>query len=157
MSCCAFYGSGKILGDGCVYEVGVRIHYEGFDPDWLKEKKIDAFFKESIQSMYERFCEEVSPRMKTWNDDYAKINPKEDCWNNEYENYIFEKYQQIADVLNKTEPNGILEYHPVLVDEEPSAAEYEGELAPVFGVRCIGDHGKYAYFTFFDLNEEPQK
>lgn len=148
-----YYGKGKCEdGNGNLYEVGVNITYVGFDPEWLKEQHLEAFFRNNINSMYERFAEEVNQRIDKWNEDYDKFNPKDDCWNNEYENYIFSKYHQIADTLNKTEPNGILEYCPVLVAEDPDKASYEGETAPVFGVRFAGDHSKYAYFTFFDLN-----
>lgn len=150
----SYYGKGTCKDDdGNLYEVGVGITYVGFDLDWLKDQHLEVFFKESMNSMYERFAEEVNQRIDKWNEDYEKTNPKEDCWNNEYENYIFYKYQQIADTLNKTEPNGILEYHPVLVVEDEDRATYEGETAAVFGVRFAGDHSKYAYFTFFDPNE----
>lgn len=150
----SYYGKGTCKDDdGNLYEVDVDITYVGFDLDWLKDQHLEYFFKKSVESMYERFAEEVNQRIEKWNDDYTKINPNEDCWNNEYENYIFCKYQQIADTLNKTEPNGILEYCPVLVAEDQDKATYEGKMCPVFGIRFAGDHSKYAYFTFFDPNE----
>ena len=149
-----YWGRAKIGNGNNATEVGVNVNYEGFDSEWLKEEHLESFFRHNLQSMYERFVEEVNSRLDGWNEDYAEINPKEDCWNNEYENYIFKKYQQIAETLNKTEPNGILEYYPVLVDEYKEVACYEGEKAPLFGVRFKYYPEKYAYLTFFAEGEK---
>jgi hypothetical protein len=151
-----YFGRGKWSEDGQSHEVDVVITYEneGFNPEWLIEQHLDKFFTSNIQRMYKRFAEEVNSRLQKWNDDYEKAHSKEDCWSNKYTNYIFEKYRQIADVLNKTEPNGILEYHPMLVKEDEKRAVYEGQMEPVFGVRFITMPDKLAYLEFFEPEED---
>jgi len=150
-----YFGRGKTKDDnGQAHEVDFLITYEGLNPEWLIEQHLDKFFTSNIQRMYKRFAEEVNQHIQKWNDDYEKAHPKENCWSNKYENYIFKKYCQIADVLNKTEPNGILEYHPMLVKEDEKNAIYEGQTTPVFGVRFKSMPEKIAYLESSNSREE---
>ena len=119
------------------------MNYVGFTDEEQKDKSLEKRFIE----LNNLWAERVNERLEQWNDEYTEAHPNEDCWTNEYNWYLFEKYSEVAYNINRLFADGRASASVIMIhDPMPENKEM---MCAVFAMRMNSNPEKYMYVTYF--------